>query len=296
MPHFRPSSVSANFDIPPSNSGRGLTLTDGPGVGIYVDLQPPYTWPVHHHPVVQIVLALERVEVDLVWEDSVGRHELTYNGPHAWLLPANCPHAATWKGTATMVVLYIESEHIRAEFGREVTQGALLPLSYFTQRDYMVVGLCRNLRDLCHDRRPFSPTFVAASGGLLAPLILQTYLQPNDLRSRKIPVLQEERLRRVSDYIDTHLRDRITRSDLARVAGLAEHHFSRLFKNSAGLPPMKYVWRCRLYEARRLLESGDWKVAAAAAETGFCDQSHLDRQFRREFSCSPGSVIPGGPR
>jgi transcriptional regulator GlxA family with amidase domain len=55
---------------------------------------------------------------------------------------------------------------------------------------------------------------------------------------------------------------------------------------------MKHVWGFRIHRARQLLETGQFKVAQVAAETGFYDQSHLDRQFRKEFGVSPGSVIP----
>ena len=121
---------------------------------------------------------------------------------------------------------------------------------------------------------------------------LKAHLSRAALRQSQPAGLAEKRLQRVTAYIDAHLRDPLSRALLAQVGGLTEYHFSRMFKVSTGMPPMQYVWRCRIHCARQLLETGKWKVVAAAAEAGFCDQSHLDRQFRKAFGCSPGSVIP----
>jgi AraC-like DNA-binding protein len=43
-----------------------------------------------------------------------------------------------------------------------------------------------------------------------------------------------------------------------------------------------------LNRARRLLRAGE-PIAAVAAETGFADQSHLGRLFRRTFGTTPGA-------
>nr|WP_247385558.1 MULTISPECIES: helix-turn-helix domain-containing protein [unclassified Bradyrhizobium] len=43
----------------------------------------------------------------------------------------------------------------------------------------------------------------------------------------------------------------------------------------------------RLNDARELLRRGE-SIAGVAAETGFADQSHLGRFFRRAFGITPG--------
>jgi transcriptional regulator GlxA family with amidase domain len=44
--------------------------------------------------------------------------------------------------------------------------------------------------------------------------------------------LSRERLKRVCDYIEAHLDDRLTLADLAAVACLSPYHFSRSFKQA----------------------------------------------------------------
>lgn len=290
-PRFRPK-LPAHFTVPQNRSGSDRVLKFDPSVSAYCDLQPPNVWPEHSHPVVQIVLGLDRVECELSWRptDDTTLTEIVRE-PHVWIVAADVPHAAEWKGAGAMVVLYVSPNYIREECGIDVTQSAVVSLASITHRDYLIGRLCRKFHDFCHGRYSFSQKLLSASAAVLAPTILKAWLNPG-VTSRSPHGLTVAQRQRVSDFIDQHLREPIDRTVLASAIGMAVSHFSRKFKLSTGLAPMQYLWRCRLYRARQLLESGDWKVAAVAAECGFYDQSHLDRQFRKEFHCSPGAVIP----
>lgn len=76
-------------------------------------------------------------------------------------------------------------------------------------------------------------------------------------------------------------------SEAARRAGMSREGFSRRFRREHGLPPQAFWLLERLNDARRLLRAGE-PIAAVAAETGFSDQSHLGRCFRRAFGVTPG--------
>ncbi|KAA0569936.1 helix-turn-helix domain-containing protein [Azospirillum sp. Sh1] len=78
-----------------------------------------------------------------------------------------------------------------------------------------------------------------------------------------------------------------TVSEGARLAGMSREGFSRRFRKQFGIPPQIFRLSERLNEARHLLRVGQ-PVAAVAAETGFSDQSHLGRCFRRAFGVTPG--------
>jgi methylphosphotriester-DNA--protein-cysteine methyltransferase len=55
-----------------------------------------------------------------------------------------------------------------------------------------------------------------------------------------------------------------------------------------GLPPSDYQRQLRLRAARRALAGGT-AVADVAAATGFADQAHLTRWFRRCYGITPGA-------
>jgi AraC-like DNA-binding protein len=100
--------------------------------------------------------------------------------------------------------------------------------------------------------------------------------------------LSRERLKRVRDYIETHLDDRLTLTDLAGVACLSPYHFSRSFKQAVGVGPQRYVMERRLERAKTLMRRTNQPLASIAREAGFVDQSHLTSMFRRETGVTPG--------
>ncbi|MEO0561159.1 MAG: helix-turn-helix transcriptional regulator [Chloroflexota bacterium] len=90
-------------------------------------------------------------------------------------------------------------------------------------------------------------------------------------------------------YIDAYLGESLTLDDLANVAGCSRFHFARLFKASAGEPPLAYVTRQRVERAQRLMfDHPEWSLAAVALACGFSDQSHLNRHFKRIVGVTPG--------
>jgi AraC family transcriptional regulator len=100
--------------------------------------------------------------------------------------------------------------------------------------------------------------------------------------------LSRERQKRVRDYIETHLNDRLTLTDLAGVACLSPYHFSRSFKQAVGVGPQRYVLQRRLERAKTLMRRTNLPLASIAQEAGFVDQSHLTSMFRRETGVTPG--------
>lgn len=81
-------------------------------------------------------------------------------------------------------------------------------------------------------------------------------------------------------------------SRVAARMGMSREGFSRMFVKGCGMPPHTFWLMRRLNRARELLRAGE-AIAAVAAETGFADQSHLGRWFRRAFGVSPGRYRVG---
>jgi AraC-like DNA-binding protein len=77
--------------------------------------------------------------------------------------------------------------------------------------------------------------------------------------------------------------------DLPAQVGISRYYFIRLFHKVTGLAPNAYFRQLRLSKARRLICCGH-SVVDAAIETGFADQAHLTREFRRSFASTPGKV------
>jgi transcriptional regulator of acetoin/glycerol metabolism len=96
--------------------------------------------------------------------------------------------------------------------------------------------------------------------------------------------------RRVCDYIAGHLDEKIRLDGLAALTGLSTDHFARAFHQSVGMPPHTYLLRRRLEEVEYMLRETHAPLSQIALATGFADQSHLARHFRRWAGMSPRQV------
>jgi AraC-like DNA-binding protein len=88
------------------------------------------------------------------------------------------------------------------------------------------------------------------------------------------------------DVLDQRLFEPVTLADCAATIGLSVGHASRAFTTAFGLSPHAYVVSRRVDRARRLLIEGA-TVADSASATGFHDQAHLTRHFRRHVGTTP---------
>jgi transcriptional regulator of acetoin/glycerol metabolism len=96
--------------------------------------------------------------------------------------------------------------------------------------------------------------------------------------------------RRVCDYIEGHLDEKIRLNGLAALTGLSTDHFARAFHQSVGVPPHTYLLRRRLEHVQHMLRETHAPLSEIALTTGFSDQSHLTRHFRRWAGKSPRQV------
>lgn len=96
-------------------------------------------------------------------------------------------------------------------------------------------------------------------------------------------------VRRVLDYIDTHLGSRIRVADLSACLRRTEAHFARAFKHTVGVTPHFYVLRRRVELASRLMIDSGMPLSEIALKCGFNDQAHLSKRFRQHTGTTPAA-------
>ncbi len=99
--------------------------------------------------------------------------------------------------------------------------------------------------------------------------------------------LSRRALKDAIDYVDDNLEKDLTLAEIAGAAHMSPYHFSRLFKQSTGLTPHRYVIERRVQRARELLGESTLPIAEIALSCGFANQSHLNRHFRRLLGVNP---------
>ncbi|MBO9669818.1 MAG: AraC family transcriptional regulator [Sphingobium sp.] len=103
-------------------------------------------------------------------------------------------------------------------------------------------------------------------------------------------VLGTDRTRRILNAVHM-LRDRyadhVAVDELASVAQLSPSAFHRQFKALTAMTPLQYQKQLRLFEARRLLASGEINVEATAFRVGYESPSQFSREYSRMFGVPP---------
>jgi len=117
----------------------------------------------------------------------------------------------------------------------------------------------------------------------------QLALRHADNQPSLLPVRNEPAaVKIVRDYLEDHYTENVTLDAIARLANLSAYHLIRVFRSYVGLPPHAYLEQVRIHRAKAMLRSGA-KILDTALSTGFTDQSHFSRHFKRMTGITPGA-------
>jgi len=111
-----------------------------------------------------------------------------------------------------------------------------------------------------------------------------------DTETFKLPArggLPPRALRRVREYVQAHLEEKISLQTLATMVGLSNSYFCRAFKQSTGLTPHQFLLRCRVRRVQELIATTELPLIRIALAAGFADQGHCSRRFHQLVGVTP---------
>ncbi len=141
-------------------------------------------------------------------------------------------------------------------------------------------NLHRSMEDQADERLTMESLFL---------LMLGTWIARHAEDPPVVPCFRaEHRVVRVArEYLESHFSDPVSLDALSAIAGMSAFHLVRVFQRELGLPPHAYLTQMRVERAKGLIARGR-TLAETAVETGFVDQSHLTRHFKRILGMTPG--------
>jgi AraC-like DNA-binding protein len=85
----------------------------------------------------------------------------------------------------------------------------------------------------------------------------------------------------------------VSLSELAGACNLSRFHLARAFTGQYGLPPHAYLNSVRVMHAKRMIRAGT-SLTEVAYAVGYCDQSHLNRRFKKVVGVTPSQYARTG--
>jgi AraC-like DNA-binding protein len=163
------------------------------------------------------------------------------------------------------------------------------PWHHFFAIDQRIEALCRLLMEETEEQCPNGRLYFEPLARALAQRVLGT------VRDRHIGALRAAAVppgvRHAVQRLEADFADEISLSELASMAQMSRSHFAVLFRQLTGYTPHQYLLLVRLNHARKLIAQSNpvRSLAEIAAMSGFCDQAHLNRHFRRVFGTTPAA-------
>ena len=137
-----------------------------------------------------------------------------------------------------------------------------------------------------HDIGPGSEVVLARLSSALVAKALRFYARQAEHQGW-LKGLQDRHVARALAAMHNALGRRWTLESLARTAGLSRATFAARFADTVGDTPMRYLLRCRMHRAMRLLKERDATLAEIAALIGYGSEAALSTAFRRYAGVSP---------
>lgn len=100
----------------------------------------------------------------------------------------------------------------------------------------------------------------------------------------------KKRVDTVVEYFHDNIDRQFHLDELAELVQCTSYHLIRLFQRNRNIAPHKFLVQLRLEKAKAFLDKGNG-IADAALLSGFSDQSHLTRLFKKRYGVTPGLYL-----
>jgi AraC-like DNA-binding protein len=109
--------------------------------------------------------------------------------------------------------------------------------------------------------------------------------------STQTPRRANPKVERVARYIDAHYLQPLRLEALCAVANLSEAYLIRAFEQHYHMTPHAWLVNRRIQHGQAQLRSGE-PIADIAQQSGFADQAHFQRAFKKHLALTPGQYKP----
>jgi AraC family transcriptional regulator len=232
--------------------------------------------PEHEHPEIQV--GMHFVSPRIYRKPQLAGDVPTYFS----LIPSGKPHVGGWQNGSEVVVTLLSKAQVERAAGELLRLSRSEIVSAACAVDPVFLAIGSVLRREFLSGGIADPLFVEAVGTVIAGHVVRRWSTQSgqlSMRGRLSPV----QIRKTLDAIEARMPSGIRISALADQLGMGTHQFTRLFRQTMGHSPYRFVMMRRIERARAVLEKTALPLAEIALELGFASQSHFTSAFHREM-------------
>ena len=108
-----------------------------------------------------------------------------------------------------------------------------------------------------------------------------------------LPMAKDERLIKITEYINEHLHEHLLFSDLAKKYGYSSRTLHRVFTNDIGMSFIQYFTICRMLRAIELLQKKNIPVSEVALAVGYNSLPSFSNTFYKLLGQRPSEYVKG---
>ena len=106
-------------------------------------------------------------------------------------------------------------------------------------------------------------------------------------KSETVPI--DSTVEKIRLYIDLHITENITLSDIGKEFFLSPEHIIRSFSRNYGITPHRYIIQSKMRIAMIMLKSTEKSIEEISSALSFSDPHHFSAQFKKNVGCRPSA-------
>ncbi|MBW4641884.1 MAG: AraC family transcriptional regulator [Goleter apudmare HA4340-LM2] len=257
--------------------------------------QPSIDLPEVFNPRHMVIIALghEAIDLEFVCEgrlQTISYREKDFASGCIEVVPANLPcgvRSISTVQTIEWIHCYLEPTFVAQIAPESVNPDSVELLLTRKTADPLIAQIGLALKSSLEVDGVGSRFYADSMATALSAHLLRYYSTRNHRFREHEDGLSKQKLRQATEYIQAHLGEDLSLSEIANELGMSQYYFCHLFKRSIGISPHQYLIRQRVEQAKHLLKQPGRTVTSVALDCGFANQSHFAKCFRQCTGMNP---------
>jgi AraC family transcriptional regulator len=223
------------------------------------------------------------------WFDGRMQQKQIGGGNNIAIIPAMIPHRFNWNKETAFSMLSLEPDRLTKIAYESVITERIELIPHYAMQDTFIDRIGKSLTAELTEDRFGSQLLVDSLTIALSIHLLRHYSDLHKPLRSYTGGLPKRKLQQAITYIHEHLVEDLAIAAIADELEMSQYYFSRLFRQSIGVSPYRYVMEQRIEAAKQLLRKTPLPISVIADRVGFANQNQLTIQFRNLTGMTPSS-------